>query len=205
MESGILNKIEIEGFLKSRELVVEPILDYEDQIKSASIDLRLDHFFGEFHTAKIPNIDPATISEDYSQFLIFKELESFHDCYYLQPKNFVLGQTLEFISLPLNIVGFLDGRSSMARQGLMIHATAGFIDPGFKGHLVFELLNAGEMPIKLYPLMRLAKISFHYTNKTEEYSGQYQLQVRIRPPKSDKDVRKLKEIISNQKLFDLSL
>jgi len=196
--TGILNYNEINNYLRSRKLVVEPILDPSLQLDAVSIDLRLDHFFAEFHTAKKPNIDPARIAEDYSQFLNFIELECFSDSYYLQPKKFVLAQTFEYISMPNDLVGILDGRSSLARQGLMVHATAGLIDPGFKGHLVFELLNAGEMPLKLYPLMRIAKISFYKTRKTEEYEGQYNLQIRIRPPKNDEDTVYLKKLMSEK-------
>jgi dCTP deaminase len=182
----LLTKEQIENRLSGRNLVVEPILDKE-QIDVASIDLRLDNFFAEFKTAKKPHIDPATIGEQYREYLDFVELECFKDFYYLQPKGFILSRTFEYIGLPNDLAAHLDGRTSVARQGLTVHAAAGLIDPGFKGHLVFELLNAGEMPIKLYPLMRVAKISFLRTVATEPYSGPFNIQVRIRAPNSDKD------------------
>ncbi len=191
---AVLTKEQILGYLSERKIVVEPILDNE-QINCASIDLRLDNYFGEFRTAKLPHIDPANIEQEYEEFLDFIELEFLKHCYYLQPKRFVLAQTFEYIALPNDIVGRLDGRSSVAREGLTVHAAAGFIDPGFRGHLVFELLNAGEMPIKLYPLMRVAKIIFIRSGKTKEYEGQYNIQVRIRPPNNDAELEKIKPYI----------
>lgn len=193
----VLTKKQIMDYLSERKIVVEPTLEPE-QIDCASIDLRLDNFFAEFRTAKKPYIDPANIQEEYGEYLDFVELEFFENEYYLQPKKFVLAQTFEYIALPNNIVGRLDGRSSIARQGLTVHAAAGFVDPGFKGHLVFELLNAGEMSIKLYPLMRVAKIAFFRAMKTKKYTGQYNIQIRIRPPKNDYDLEKIKWYIDEK-------
>jgi len=186
----MLTRKRILGYLSTREIVVDPILN-EKQINCASIDLRLDNYFMEFKTAKTGVIDPARIHEEHKSFLEGVELEFFQDCYYLQPKKFILAQTFEYLALPNHIVGHLDGRSTVAREGLTVHAAAGLIDPGFRGHLVFEMLNAGEMPIKLYPLMKVAKIAFHDTEKTMEYPGEYNIQVRIRPPGKDKDLEKI--------------
>lgn len=193
----VLTKEQILGYLSERKIVVEPILDPK-QINCASIDLRLDNYFGEFRTAKLPHIDTANVQQECEEFLDFIELEFLKNYYYLQPKRFVLAQTFEYIALPNNIVAHLDGRSSLAREGLTVHAAAGFVDPGFRGHLVFELLNAGEMPLKLYPLMRVAKIIFFRSRKTREYEGQYNIQVRIRPPKNDQDLEKIKRYIEKQ-------
>lgn len=187
---GFLTHNQILEHLRNRDIVVEPLLNKE-QINSASIDLRLSNFFMEFRTAKSPCIDPAIIGGIYKDFLEEVEIEFFRDCYFLQPKKFVLAQTFEYISLPDNVVGHLEGRSSVARQGLTVHAAAGLVDPGFAGHLVFELLNAGEMPLKLYPLMRVAKIAFYKTEKTKPYRGQYRVQVRIKTPGSDKELQRI--------------
>ena len=186
----VLTREQILQSLSKREIIVEPILDRK-QINCASIDLRLDNYFAEFRTAKRSSIDPANVEKEYKEYMEFVELEFFEDEYYLQPKQFVLAQTFEYIALPNNVVGRLDGRSSVARQGLTVHAAAGLIDPGFRGHLVFELLNAGQMPLKLYPLMKVAKIAFFRTSETIEYGGQYNIQVRIREPKNDPDLLKI--------------
>ncbi len=197
MSQAVLTKEEILSHLAERKIVVEPLLDSE-QINCASIDLRLDNYFGEFRTAKLPHIDPANIEREYVEFLDFVELEFLKDNYYLQPKRFVLAQTFEYIALPNDVVAHLDGRSSVAREGLTVHAAAGFVDPGFRGHLVFELLNAGEMPLKLYPLIRIAKIAFFKSSKTKEYEGQYNIQIRIRQPKNDKDLEKINRFIERK-------
>ena len=191
MPAGImLTRKRILEYLSAREIVVDPILN-EKQIDCASIDLRLDNYFIEFKTAKTGVIDPAEIQNEYKNFLEMIELEFFQDVYYLQPKKFILAQTFEYLALPDHIVGHLEGRSTVAREGLTVHAAAGMVDPGFRGHLVFEMLNAGEMPIKLYPLMKVAKIAFHDTEKTMKYGGEYNIQVRIRPPGRDKDLHRL--------------
>jgi hypothetical protein len=99
----LLTKEQIENRLSGRQLVVEPILDKE-QIDVASIDLRLDNFFAEFKTAKKPHIDPATIGEQYREYLDFVELECFKDFYYLQPKRFILSRTFEYIGMPNDLI-----------------------------------------------------------------------------------------------------
>jgi len=195
--TSVLTRKEILSYLSDREIIVEPILE-SIQINCASIDLRLDNIFGEFRTAKKSHIDPANIEEEYREYLDFVRLEFFKNSYYLQPKKFALAQTFEYICLPDDIVGRLDGRSSVARQGLTVHAAAGLIDPGFRGHLVFELLNAGEMPLKLYPLMRIAKIAFFRAAKTEGYKGQYQIQVRIKPPQNDPDLIRISRMMKSE-------
>lgn len=192
VSASVLTREEIFDYLSKRKIIIEPILD-EKQINCASVDLRLDNYFGEFRTARLPHIDPANISDEYHEYLDFVELEFFRDFYYLQPKRFVLAKTFEYIVLPNDIVGRLDGRSSVAREGLTVHAVAGHVDPGFKGHLVFELLNAGEMPIKLYPLMRVAKILFYRCRETRGYGGQYNIQIDIRPPKNDPELECIKK------------
>jgi len=193
----VLTKEQILEYLVDRRLVVEPILEPKTQIDHVSIDLRIDNYFAEFKTAKIPHIDPAKTRDEYKQYLEFISLEFFYEAFYLQPKRFVLAQTFEYLALPNSLIGHLDGRSTVAREGLVVHAAAGLIDPGFRGHLVFELLNAGDMPIKIYPLMRVAKISFYPCAKTEFYGKdrpeEYDIQVRIRPPKCDEDVEKIEQ------------
>ncbi len=193
----LLTRKRILEYLAAREIVVDPILD-QKQIDCASIDLRLDNYFMEFKTAKTGIIDPARIQDEYKNFLEDVELELFRDTYYLQPKKFILSQTFEYLALPNHVVGHLEGRSTVAREGLTVHAAAGMVDPGFRGHLVFEMLNAGEMPIKLYPLMKVAKIVFHDTEKTMAYRGDYSIQVRIRPPGKDKDLNRLLKLFEEK-------
>jgi dCTP deaminase len=181
---NVLTKKEIEEALNNREIVVEPLLDYR-QINSISIDLRLDNYFVRFEHTREGIIDPIEEHADYFKPI---EVDFFKSHYILQPGDFVLAQTFEYIALPSNIVGILDGRSSIARRGITVHATASIVDPGFSGHLVFELTNNGTMPVKLYPLMRVAKIMFIRVKETAPYMGAYKYQVKIKPPQRDYDI-----------------
>lgn len=95
---------------------------------------------------------------------------------FVHPKEFILGSTLERVALPFDLVARLDGRSSLGRLGIVIHSTAGFIDPGFSGHVTLEISNLSNLPIALYPGMRIAQISFHrMTTPAEAPYGQRRL------------------------------
>jgi len=177
--------------LDERSIVIDPLLEMK-QIGSVSIDLRLDNEFGEFQSTRKPMIDPADLARDYVKI---SEIDFYGEPYALQAGHFVLGKTFEYISLPKDIIGLLEGRSSVGRQGLMVHVTAGVVDPGFRGHLVFELANVGKMPMLLYPLMRIARMTFVTTHPTEEYRGKFAIQLRIRVPTVDLDLIKIKKIV----------
>lgn len=183
----ILTKKELQRALKNREIIVEPLLDVR-QINSVSIDLRLDNYFVQIEHMKEGIIRPE---EDSTRYFKPVEVEFFTGNYILQPNSFLLAQTFEYLALPSNIMGILDGRSSMARRGVTVHATASIVDPGFSGHLVFELINNGPMPVVLYPLMRVAKIMFMHVEETEPYMGSYKYQIRIKPPKRDYDIERI--------------
>src|SRR5439155_21785462 len=146
---------------------------------------------GEFQSTRKPMIDPADLVLDYVKI---SEIDFYGEPYALQAGHFVLGKTFEYVSLPKDIVGLLEGRSSVGRQGLMVHVTAGVVDPGFSGHLVFELANVGKMPILLYPLMRIARMTFLRTNSTEEYRGKFAIQLRVRIPPVDPDLSKIQKM-----------
>ena len=193
-EPNILTKESIIRRLNERSIVVDPLLE-DRQIGSVSIDMRLDNEFGEFQSTRKPMIDPADLVLDYVKI---SEIDFYGEPYSLQAGHFVLGKTFEYVSLPSDIVGLLEGRSSVGRQGLMVHVTAGVVDPGFSGHLVFELANVGKMPILLYRLMRIARITFVKTNSTEEYRGKFAIQLRIKIPSVDADLRKIRKM-SNPK------
>jgi dCTP deaminase len=189
IDEAILHSDEIRRLLSTRNIVIDPILEPDRQIQSVSVDLRLDNYFGQFRSTNEAIIDPSDLKADY---LGFEEREFYIEHFVIQPGDFVLGQTFEYIALPGNIVGLLEGRSSIGRQGLMVHVTAGVVDPGFSGHLVFELANVGKMPLLVYPLMRVARMTFVRTKQTAPYSGQYSMQIRIRKPSVDEDFKKIK-------------
>lgn len=182
LPSGLLGQAEIVKRLHSRSLIVEPLLDVDAQVNSTGIDLRLDFFFREFVRTQKAFITPA---EDAEAETVLREVEPFDKSFFLQPGEFALAQSLEYIALPDDVLGFLNGRSSLGRRGLVVHATANVVDPGWCGHLVFELANLGTMPIELIPLMRVAKLVFFETAPVTRYSGNFLGQVRINPPGAD--------------------
>ncbi|MCD9199932.1 dCTP deaminase [Aeromicrobium wangtongii] len=146
-------------------------------IQPSSIDVRLDKFFRVFDNHKYPHIDPAADQSDLTREV---EVEG-DDAFILHPGEFVLGSTFELVSLPDDIAARLEGKSSLGRLGLMTHSTAGFIDPGFSGHVTLELANVATLPIKLYPGMKIGQVCyFRLTSPAEnpygsaKYGSRYQ-------------------------------
>jgi|SRR5665213_362497 len=173
----------LDVLLRRRELLIEPILDSSSQIDGTGIDIRLDTLFREFVRTQRPFLTPA---ESASEGTVLRDLEPFQRSFFLQPGEFALAQSFEYIAFPNYVYGLLNGRSSLGRRGLIVHATANFVDPGWRGHLVFELANLGAMPIELFPLMRVAKIIFFETAASKGYSGSYRGQMRIKAPDADR-------------------
>lgn len=134
------------------------VLDPYDvaMIQPSSIDVRLDKFFRLFDNHKYPFIDPATDQPDLTRLVEVEEDEPF----ILHPGEFVLGSTYEQVTLPDDIAARLEGKSSLGRLGLLTHSTAGFIDPGFTGHVTLELSNVATLPIKLWPGMKIGQMCF---------------------------------------------
>ena len=125
------------------------------------------------------------------------------DYYVLHPGEFALGQSFEFISVPKFIGGGLDGKSSLGRLGITVHTTAASVDPGFSGHLTFELYNAGSLPVILRPLQSMARLVFHVTEKAKPYSGEYALQTEVRASKYYNSffAKKLKNLRKDKKII----
>ncbi|MEX2212427.1 MAG: dCTP deaminase [Gaiellaceae bacterium] len=128
----------------------------EALIQPSSVDVRADRFFRVFHNARYPFIDVKQQMEDLTE-LVEVELDT---AFILHPGEFVLGSTLERIRLPDDLVARLEGKSSLGRLGLLIHSTAGFIDPGWDGQVTLELSNVSNLPITIYPGMRIGQVSF---------------------------------------------
>lgn len=127
----------------------------DDLVQPASLDVHLDRFFRVIND-EIDVIDPAIEQPDMTKLVEVQDGESFT----LAPLSFALGSTLETIELKNDLAAELDGRSSVGRLGLLIHATAGWIDPGFRGTVTLEMFNLSSKPIKLYPGMRIAQLVF---------------------------------------------
>jgi len=160
----------------SGELIVHPILDNR-QINGGKVDLRLDNVFFLVGRFKKPYYDPMqlTDNETIGERYVEKRIVPYGGSFVLHPNDYALAPLFEFVKLPKNILGRLDGRSSLGRLGIVVHSTAGSVDPGFSGHLVMELMNNGMLPVALYPLMRVATLIFiTLTTEAERtYEGKY--------------------------------
>jgi dCTP deaminase len=150
----VLSDKSIREELASGGIVIDP-LD-EGAIQPSSIDLHVDRYFRVFRNDTTPFIDPKKAQEDLTELVEVEEGGSF----ILHPGEFVLGSTLERVELGDDFVARLEGKSSLGRLGLLIHSTAGFVDPGFNGHLTLELSNVANLPIAIYPGMKIGQISF---------------------------------------------
>jgi dCTP deaminase len=150
----ILSDRTIRAELDAGRIVIDP-LD-EQCIQPSSVDLRLDRLFRVFLNHTMPVIDVKEDLEDLTRLVEIGEGEAF----ILHPGEFVLGSTYERVTLPDDLVGRIEGKSSLGRLGLLIHSTAGFIDAGFSGYLTLELSNVANLPITLYPGMKIGQVSF---------------------------------------------
>ena len=158
-----------------------------EMLQPSSIDIRLDRFFRVFENHRYPHIDPAA-----DQSELTREVEPEGDePFILHPGEFVLGSTYEVVSLPADIAARVEGKSSLGRLGLLTHATAGFVDPGFSGHVTLELANVATLPIKLYPGMKIGQFCFFRLSSpsahpygSEKYGSRYQGQRGPTPSRS---------------------
>jgi dCTP deaminase len=154
----ILSDQDIRKALVSRRIIIKPTPDLEHQLGSCSVDLRLGNTFRVFDYSKYPYIDPS--KKDYSNE-ITKVIKVPKDgSFIMQPGDFVLAVTLEHVKLPSDLMGRLEGRSSLGRLGLVVHSTASVFDPGWDGKPVLELGNLGRMAIKLTVGMRICAMTF---------------------------------------------
>jgi dCTP deaminase len=161
----ILSDRDIRRYLEKGKIAIEPLENLRLQIQPSSVDLRLGNQFKVFHHTKKAFIDPLRDdAEEYTETIEVKEKEPF----ILHPGEFVLGCTRERIALGDDIVARVEGRSSLGRLALLVHATAGYVDPGFRGNLTLELSNVGKMPIALYPGMRICQLSFETISSKAE-------------------------------------
>ena len=140
----------------------------EAMIQPSSIDVRLDRLFRVFNNTKYTHIDPRQQQDDLTTLVETVDDEPF----VLHPGEFVLGSTFEAVELPDDLAGRLEGKSSLGRLGLLTHSTAGFIDPGFQGHITLELSNVANLPITLWPGMKIGQLClFRLTSAAENPYG----------------------------------
>jgi dCTP deaminase len=166
----LLSDRDIRAQIESKRVGVEPFAD--SMIQPSSVDVRLDKFFRVFENHKYEVIDPSLEQPELTREIIAEDGEAF----ILHPGEFVLASTYEVITLPDDIAGRLEGKSSLGRLGLLTHSTAGFIDPGFSGHITLELSNVANLPVKLYPGMKIGQLCLIKLSSPAEHpygSAQY--------------------------------
>lgn len=150
----VLSDKTIKEEIARKRIIIDP-LDVRD-IQPASVDVHLDNKILVFRNSRKPYIDIRQDTTDLTELQIIEDDQPF----ILHPGEFVLASTLENIQVPDDIVGRLEGKSSLGRIGLLIHSTAGYVDPGWKGHLTLELSNVANLPVTLYSGMKIGQISF---------------------------------------------
>ncbi|GBL28769.1 dCTP deaminase [Actinomycetes bacterium] len=171
----LLSDRDILAEIKSGRVGCEPF--HEAMIQPSSVDVRLDKYFRVFENHKYSVIDPSIEQSELTREVIAEGDEAF----ILHPGEFVLASTYEVITLPDDIAGRLEGKSSLGRLGLLTHSTAGFIDPGFSGHITLELSNVANLPVKLFPGMKIGQLCLiklsspaDHPYGSEKYGSRYQ-------------------------------
>ncbi|MBA2739637.1 MAG: dCTP deaminase [Nocardioidaceae bacterium] len=181
----LLSDRDIKAEVDSGRVQLEP---YEAElVQPSSVDVRLDRMFRVFENHRYPHIDPAEEQPELTRLVEPAGDEPF----ILHPGEFVLGSTYEVVTLPDDIAARLEGKSSLGRLGLLTHSTAGFIDPGFSGHVTLELSNVATLPIKLWPGMKIGQLCFFRLSSPSEhpygssvYGSRYQGQRGPTPSRS---------------------
>ena len=158
----LLSDRDIRAAVEAKRFVIEP---YDPQmVQPSSIDIRLDRYFRVFENHRYPHIDPAQEQPDLTRMVEADGPEPF----VLHPGEFVLASTYETVTLGDDVAARLEGKSSLGRLGLLTHSTAGFIDPGFTGHVTLELSNVATLPIKLWPGMKIGQMCFFQLSSSSE-------------------------------------
>ena len=181
----LLSDRDIRVELDKGRVVLEP---YDPaMIQPSSVDVRMDRYFRVFENHRYPHIDPAEEQPDLTRLVECEPDEAF----ILHPGESVLASTYERVTLPADIAARLEGKSSLGRLGLLTHSTAGWIDPGFSGHVTLELSNVATLPIKLWPGMKIGQLCFFRLSSpaehpygSPEYGSRYQGQRGPTPSKS---------------------
>jgi dCTP deaminase len=164
----ILSDRSLRAEIEAGRLVIDPL--EPGAIQPSSIDLRLDNRFRVFHNARHPYIDVKQPMEDLTELIEVKP----DDAFILHPGEFVLASTYELVGIPPHLAARLEGKSSLGRLGLLTHSTAGFLDPGFQGHVTLELSNVANLPITLYPGMRIGQVAvFQLTTPADRPYGSH--------------------------------
>ena len=158
----LLSDRDIRKSIDAGDLGIEPF-DAE-LIQPSSVDVRMDGYFRVFNNSKYTHIDPKLNQDELTSLVEVEDGEGF----VLHPGEFVLASTLEKFTLPAHLAGRLEGKSSLGRLGLLTHSTAGFIDPGFSGYITLELSNVANLPITLWPGMKVGQLALFQMSSPAE-------------------------------------
>jgi dCTP deaminase len=176
----ILSDRDIKQALKKKQIIIKPDPDLAAQLGSCLLDLRLGNSFRVFNHSKTPYLDPQNPKtlDGVTTEVMVKD----GDTFIMHPGEFVLAMTKEYVEMPDDLTGRLEGRSSIGRLGIVVHSTAANIECGFRGNITLELANMGRIPVMLYPGMRICSLSFeqlsspaevpYYKKKSAKYVGQ---------------------------------
>lgn len=166
----LISDRDIRAAIDAKRIVLDP---YDpSMVQPSSVDVRIDRYFRLFDNHRYAHIDPSEEQPDLTRLVEVDPQQPF----VLHPGEFVLSSTYEAVTLPDNVAARLEGKSSLGRLGLVTHSTAGFIDPGFSGHITLELSNVATLPIKLWPGMKIGQLCFFQLSSPAEHpygSGEY--------------------------------
>jgi dCTP deaminase len=161
----VLSDKDLKVALNTGKIKINPAPDFVTQLGSCSVDLRLGNAFRIFESGIHGVIDPRkNVAKEFTKEILVKE----GDAFIMQPGDFALGTTIEDVEIPDDLVGSLEGRSSIGRLGIIVHSTAATIDAGWRGHITLELANMGKLPVALYPDMRICSLSFEQLSSPAE-------------------------------------
>ena len=161
--NSVLSDGTIRDLIESGRIVIDPF--DPSMIQPASVDIRLGNSFRVFHNHRIQSIDLGNPPRDLTEHV---EIDDEEGTFVIHPGEFVLGRTQEWVEIPDDVVCRIEGKSSIGRLGLVVHATAGFVDPGFRGSLTLEITNLTRVPIVLWPGKPIAQLSFMTLDRPAE-------------------------------------
>ncbi len=191
----VLSDRTLKELIRSKHLLISPF--DPDLIQPSSYNLRLANKFRIFKNAQQAFLDVREPVTDYMEVIEIPDDQPI----VIHPHEFILGETVEYFEIPTDLVGRLEGKSSLGRLGIIIHSTAGYVDPGFKGTLTLEISNLANIPIKLYPKMKIAQMSFHYLSTPADLPyGHKKLGSKYQGQKGPTESRVFKEFVKGKKV-----
>lgn len=198
---GILSDREVVNSMNNNEIIIHPILDPDEQIQGTKVDLRLGTNVKILKTTETPILEPWAKIDYYDNYTI-----PLGSPLIIHPGEFVLAPTFESVRIPKQFVGHLEGRSSLGRLGIIVHATASLIDPGFNGVITLEITNLGRVAVPLLPLMRIAAITFSRVegivsvsySERQDAKYKYAVDAGASGISKDYDMETLKNIVPNE-------